>query len=53
MMTTLIGYASSTAFSQAMRHWLHAYNTERPQSALAGKSPLTRLNRDNLHSNDN
>jgi transposase InsO family protein len=49
----LQAFESSTARSQAMRPWLHAYNTERPHAALAGKSPLTRLNRDNLHSNDN
>jgi transposase InsO family protein len=48
----LQAFESSTARSQAMRPWLHAYNTERPHAALAGKSPLTRLNRDNLHSND-
>jgi transposase InsO family protein len=48
----LQAFDSSAARSQAMRPWLHVYNTERPHSALAGKPPLTRLNRDNLHSND-
>jgi transposase InsO family protein len=48
----LQAFESSTARSQAMRPWLHSYNTERPHAALAGQSPLTRLNRDNLHSND-
>lgn len=48
----LQAFESSTARSQAMRPWLHRYNTERPHAALAGQSPLTRLNRDNLHSND-
>ena len=45
-------FDSSAARSQAMRPWLHGYNTERPHAALAGKPPLTRLKRDNLHSND-
>jgi transposase InsO family protein len=45
-------FDSSAARSQAMRPWLHAYNTQRPHAALAGKPPLTRLKRDNLHSND-
>ena len=48
----LQAFASSAARTQAMRPWLHGYNTTRPHSALAGKPPLTRLNRDNLHSND-
>ena len=48
----LQAFESSTARSQAMRPWLHRYNTERPHAALAGQSPLTRLNPDNLHSND-
>jgi transposase InsO family protein len=48
----LQAFDSSAARSQAMRPWLHAYNTERPHSALAGKPPLTSLNQDNLHSND-
>ncbi len=44
---------SSAARTEAMRPWLHRYNTERPHAALAGQSPLTRLNSDNLYSNDN
>jgi transposase InsO family protein len=48
----LQAFDSSAARSQAMRPWLHGYNTQRPHSALAGKPPLTRLNQDNLHSND-
>jgi transposase InsO family protein len=48
----LQAFASSAARTQAMRPWLHAYNTQRPHSALAGKPPFARLSRDNLHSND-
>ena len=48
----LQAFDSSAARTQAMRPWLHRYNTKRPHSALAGKPPLTKLNRDNLHSND-
>jgi transposase InsO family protein len=48
----LQAFDSSTARTQAMRPWLHAYNTTRPHSALDGKPPLTRLNRDNLHNSD-
>jgi len=31
---------------------LHAYNTTRPHSALGGKPPVTRLNRDNVLDSD-
>ena len=48
----LQAFETSAARTQAMRPWLHRYNTQRPHSALAAKPPLTRLNRDNLHSND-
>ena len=48
----LQAFDNSAAHSQAMRPWLHGYNTSRSHSALAGKPPLTRLNRDNLHRND-
>jgi transposase InsO family protein len=45
-------FKTSAERTNAMRPWLHAYNSHRPHSALAGKAPVTRLNRDNLHSND-
>ena len=45
-------FSSSAERQHAMHPWLHDYNTLRPHSALAGKPPITRLNRDNLHSND-
>ena len=45
-------FQSSDERARAMHPWLHAYNTHRPHSALKGKSPLERLTRDNLHSND-
>ena len=48
----LQAFETSAARTQAMRPWLHRDNTQRPHSALAAKPPLTRLNRDNLHSND-
>lgn len=31
---------------------LHDYNTARPHSALKGKPPLSRINRDNVLGND-
>jgi transposase InsO family protein len=37
----------------AMHPWLHNYNTTRPHAALGGKSPISRLNRDNLLGSDN
>ncbi len=45
-------FASSAARAQAMRPWLHSYNTERPPSALGHKPPLSSLPADNLRSND-
>ena len=48
----LRAFASSAERTQAMRPWLHSYNRWRPHSALGGKPPLSRLRRDNLHSND-
>jgi transposase InsO family protein len=48
----LQAFETSAARAQAMRPWLHRYNTKRPHSALAGKPPLTKLNRDNLPRND-
>jgi transposase InsO family protein len=48
----LQAFASSAARAQAMRPWLHRYNTTRPHSALGHKPPLSSLPADNLHSND-
>jgi transposase InsO family protein len=47
-----LAFASSAERAGAMRPRLHAYDRHRPHSALGGKPPLTRLPRDNLHSND-
>ena len=48
----LAAYASSAQRSQAMRPWLHGYNTSGPHSALGHKPPLSRLAKDNLLGND-
>ncbi len=52
----LLAYATpfntSAERQQAMHPWLHDYNTARPHSALGGKPPISRLNRDNLQSSD-
>jgi transposase InsO family protein len=45
-------FQNSHERAQAMHPWLHRYNTQRPHSALKGKTPLDRLNRDNLIGND-
>ena len=45
-------FQSSADRSRAMHPWLHAYNTLRPHSALKGKSPLSRIIRDNVLGND-
>lgn len=47
-----LAQTSPAARTGAMQRWLHRYNTERPQAALAGRPALTRLNWDNLHRND-
>jgi transposase InsO family protein len=46
-------FQTSAARTAAMHPWLHAYNTTRPHSALKGKPPVTRTNRDNVLGNDN
>ena len=46
-------FNTSAERQQAMHPWLHDYNTARPHSALGGKPPIFRLNRDNLQSSDN
>jgi transposase InsO family protein len=45
-------FTSSAERHAAMHPWLCSYNTTRPHSALGGKPPITRLDRDNLHGND-
>ena len=45
-------FTSSAERHTAMHPWLHDYNTARPHSALAGKPPITRLNRDNVLGSD-
>jgi hypothetical protein len=34
-----------------MRPWLHDYDTARPHSALKGKPPLSRIDRDDVLGN--
>ena len=45
-------FNSSAERKDAMHPWLHDYNTKRPHSALSGKPPITRLNRDNVLGSD-
>jgi transposase InsO family protein len=45
-------FHSSTERARAMPNWLRAYNTARPHSALGGKPPITRLQRNNLLGSD-
>jgi len=45
-------FQTSDERTRAMHPWLHAYNTARPHSALKGKPPLSRINRDNVLGND-
>lgn len=45
-------FASSADRTRAMHPWLHAYNTARPHSALKGMPPVSRIQRDNVLSND-
>lgn len=45
-------FQSSAARTRAMHPWLHAYNTQRPHSALKGLPPISRINRDNVLGND-
>jgi hypothetical protein len=42
----------ATERQAAMHPWLHDYNTARPHAALAGKPPISRLNRDNVLGSD-
>ena len=45
-------FNSSAEREHAMHPWLHDYNTARPHAALAGKSPISRLTRENLLGSD-
>jgi transposase InsO family protein len=45
-------FESSAERAAAMPTWLCEYNRNRPHSALKGKPPITRLNKDNLLGND-
>lgn len=45
-------YASSAQRHAAMHPWLQNYNTARPHAAPCGKSPIHRLNEDNVHGRD-
>ena len=56
--TSLREWAYATPFNTsadraaAMPTWLHDYNQLRPHTALGGKPPISRLNRDNLLGSD-
>ena len=45
-------FETSAERTRAMHPWLHDYNTARPHSALNGKPPVSRINRDNVLGND-
>ena len=45
-------FASSDQRTRAMHPWLRDYNTARPHSALGGRPPISRINRDNVLGND-
>lgn len=45
-------FISSAQRTQAMHPWLHAYNTARPNSALNGNPPISRIARDKVLGND-
>jgi transposase InsO family protein len=45
-------FQTSAERTRAMQPWLHDYNTARPHSALQGKPPLSRINKDNALGND-
>jgi transposase InsO family protein len=45
-------FQSSQERAEALPRWTHAYNAHRPHTALAGKPPLSRLNRNNVLGND-
>jgi transposase InsO family protein len=45
-------FESSAQRQAAMPAWLCDYNSQRPHSALGGKPPIARLNKDNVLGND-
>jgi transposase InsO family protein len=45
-------FETSSQRTPAMPAWLCDYNSHRPHSALGGKPPITRLNKDNVLGND-
>lgn len=45
-------FRTSAERRDAMHLWLHDYNTARPHSALGGKPPISRLNKDNVLGSD-
>lgn len=45
-------FHSSHQRAEALPRWQHLYNVHRPHTALAGKPPISRLNRNNLLGND-
>jgi transposase InsO family protein len=45
-------FSTSAERKDAMHPWLHDYNTKRPHSALGGKPPITRLDKNNVLGND-
>jgi len=47
-----IPFRSSQERIAALPQWQHLYNVHRPHTALAGKPPVSRLNRSNLLGND-
>jgi transposase InsO family protein len=46
-------FQSSLERAEALPRWTHTYNAHRPHTALAGKPPFSRLNRNNVLGNDN
>ncbi len=45
-------FQSSAERSDAMQSWINRYNYSRPHTALGGRSPITRIAKDNLLGND-
>jgi len=45
-------FETSAQRRDAMRPWLHDYNTARPHAALKGNTPLSRIPKDNLLGSD-
>jgi transposase InsO family protein len=45
-------FSSSQDRADALPRWTHLYNVHRPHTALTGKPPISRLDRNNLLGND-